>query len=83
MSFLFKYRGRAIIVLGVFLWIGSLSLSGCAEKSGRIAGSFEHTVRVQTQVNRYFHEQVIPDLGSCWNRLEGEGNCGYCSYIFK
>ncbi|MBL0714763.1 MAG: hypothetical protein JJV98_13800 [Desulfosarcina sp.] len=73
MNFFLRCKVRAIIVQGTIIGIGLLVLGGCAVKSGKITSSIEHTVRVQTHVNNYFHKQVIPELGLCWNQLEGKG----------
>ena len=33
----------------------------------------KRTVTTQQRVNRYFHNDVIPKLKNCWNRVQGRG----------
>jgi hypothetical protein len=34
---------------------------------------FQKTITTQQRINRYFHNDVIPKLRNCWNRVEGAG----------
>jgi hypothetical protein len=34
---------------------------------------FQRTISTQQRINRYFHNDVIPKLRNCWNRVQGTG----------
>ena len=47
--------------------------SGTAPRVETDSDSFKQSVATQKRINRYFHEQVVPKLRDCWNRIQGAG----------
>ena len=41
------------------------------------SGSFDRTIATQKRLNRYFHADVVPKLGTCWNRVQGRGEIAF------
>lgn len=75
------------IVCGVLLLAAAVASVACTTSPPspppplHISGG-KDVIASQNRINRYFHQNVVPKLKTCWGRLQGEGTIDL-EFIYK
>src|SRR5688572_16672851 len=63
----------ALAAIAIALLSVMQACSAAAPLVDTSSDSFKRSVATQKRLNRYFHDQVVPQLKTCWNRIQGTG----------
>lgn len=80
-----KFMGRRLIYCGgvavvLAVLVAALSCKPRVEQKPEVkptpeleGGKLQESVATQKRINRYFHDEVMPKLKTCWERVQGAG----------